>query len=202
MSHDSFLRSASGESDRREPSFRMSSAQLGMVLLLISLAVVFAASLVGYIVIRVQSDNWRTPEMLPLPRGLWASTALIAGVSAALEWALASVRRNQMASVARALYLAGALAAAFLLGQTFNWLSMLGPYGPPRDLYGFSFYFLTGLHAAHVVGGFVPLAAVTTQTLRREYSSSRHEGLTLCTQYWHFLGCVWIVLLVTLHALG
>ncbi|MES1188563.1 MAG: cytochrome c oxidase subunit 3 [Myxococcales bacterium] len=34
---------------------------------------------------------------------------------------------------------------------------------------------------------------------RRHYSSSNHEGLSLCAQYWHFLGVVWLVLVTMLY---
>jgi heme/copper-type cytochrome/quinol oxidase subunit 3 len=33
---------------------------------------------------------------------------------------------------------------------------------------------------------------------RQDYSSSRHEGLKLCVQYWHYLGAVWLGLSATL----
>jgi heme/copper-type cytochrome/quinol oxidase subunit 3 len=58
---------------------------------------------------------------------------------------------------------------------------------------------LTGVHALHVLGGFVPLGFVVHHALRRQYSSSSHEGLTLCAQYWHYLGAVWLVLVSMLY---
>ncbi|HET9929853.1 MAG TPA: cytochrome c oxidase subunit 3, partial [Polyangiaceae bacterium] len=63
----------------------------------------------------------------------------------------------------------------------------------------YTFYVLTGLHAAHVVGGFVPAGIVFARARRREYSSSRHEGVLLCTQYWHYLGVVWLALFLVLE---
>jgi heme/copper-type cytochrome/quinol oxidase subunit 3 len=38
--------------------------------------------------------------------------------------------------------------------------------------------------------------------LRREYSSSRYEGLKLCVQYWHYLGVVWLFLLIAIAGLS
>jgi heme/copper-type cytochrome/quinol oxidase subunit 3 len=34
---------------------------------------------------------------------------------------------------------------------------------------------------------------------KRQYSSSRHEGLSLCAQYWHYLGVVWLILVTMLY---
>ncbi len=57
---------------------------------------------------------------------------------------------------------------------------------------------LTGLHALHVIGGFVPLLVVLGKAKRREYSSSNHEGVKLCAQYWDYLGVIWTILLSVL----
>jgi cytochrome c oxidase subunit 3 len=185
----------------RQPSFRMSSRQLLLVLLFISLGVLFTGSIVAYIVTRTHSPYWRTPGMPGLPAGLFASTGLLAGVSISMHWALASVRKNRLDALVRALWLTLAFAAAFLLGQVLNWHAMhtadLAP--GPKTLYAFTFYLLTGLHAVHVLGGFVPLGIVIGHARRRQYSSSRYEGIKLCAQYWDFLGCVWIALFTTLH---
>jgi cytochrome c oxidase subunit 3 len=70
---------------------------------------------------------------------------------------------------------------------------------PVRSLYPYTFYMLTGLHAAHVVGGLVPLTLVMSRARRREYSSSSHEGVQLCVHYWHYLGVVWLVLFSALE---
>ena len=67
-----------------------------------------------------------------------------------------------------------------------------------KSLYTFCFFTLTGVHALHVLGGFVPLGIVLHRAKRREYSSSRHEGVRFCVQYWHFLAVVWLVLVAVL----
>ncbi len=197
MSHDPLR-----DTDRApaQPSFRMSTAQLGMIAVLVSLGVLFTASLVALAVTRSANHVWRTPDMPPLPRGLFASTALLLGAGVSLEWARRSVRANRHDRLESALWLALAFGIAFLAGQTLNWATLRGFFGPgARTLYAFTFYLLTGLHAAHVAGGLVPLGIAIGRARRRELSSSRHEGLSLCIQYWHFLGVVWLVLLTALY---
>jgi len=56
---------------------------------------------------------------------------------------------------------------------------------------------LIGFALAVIVG--VPLGFVIHHATRRHYSSSSHEGLSLCAQYWHFLGGVWLVLVTMLY---
>jgi cytochrome c oxidase subunit III len=202
MPTDPFSRLASdAEHGRREPSFAMSTAQLGMILLLVALGVLFAASLVAYVITRTQVDVWRATGARELPAGLVASTALLIGASVAIQAAYESIRRNRHSELVRRLVLTLALAGAFLVGQAFNWVRIareeLGA-GPPT-LFAFTFFMLTGLHAVHVLGGFVPLGVVLARARQREYSSSRREGIKLCVQYWHFLLVVWFILVTTMY---
>lgn len=185
----------------REPSFAMSKEQLGMILLLVSIGVLFIASLVAYAVTRAQQDVWRAPGSAGLPPGLIGSTLLLAGVSAAMQWSVVSIRKNRFATFNRAIVLTGVLAAAFLVGQALNWTHLARTTAGAPSLFAFTFYLLTGIHAVHVLGGLVPLGVVLWRARQREYSSSRCEGVRFCAQYWHFLGAVWLVLAAVL-ALG
>ncbi|MFH1681903.1 MAG: cytochrome c oxidase subunit 3 [Candidatus Eisenbacteria bacterium] len=72
------------------------------------------------------------------------------------------------------------------------------PSTGPGALFGFTFYMLTGLHAAHVLGGLIALAVVTARAHRGAYSAADHAGIELCARYWHFLDIVWIVLFAVL----
>lgn len=176
----------------------MASGQLGMFILLASLTVLFAASLVGYAVTRAQNATWLTPGMPPLPRTLWLSTATILALSVALEFSLRSTRRNQLLRASRGLSAAWLLALLFLVCQISCWLYLGRALPAHTTLYPFTFYFLTGLHAVHVLAGFVPLAIVSSKLRGRDYSSSRYAGLEYCVQYWHFLAVVWLILFATL----
>ena len=57
---------------------------------------------------------------------------------------------------------------------------------------------LTGLHAIHVIGGVVSLLVVALRAYRERYSATEYMGVRLVTLYWHFLGAVWLVLVVVL----
>ncbi len=175
----------------------ISPKQLAMLVLFGTLTMLFGASVVGYLITRAQNDVWKTASMPNLPIGLVASTILLAGLSITMHRALARVRQNRFDATQRTLLLALLLGIAFVVGQAQNWRSMYAATtaSDARTLYGFTFYMLTGLHAAHVVGGFVPLGIVLGKAKRREYSSSSHEGIKLCTQYWDYLGVVWLILL-------
>jgi cytochrome c oxidase subunit 3 len=166
-----------------------------------SLSMLFGASMVGYFVTRSQSAAWRTADLPGLPGGLWLSTALIVAISATFQNALRAVRENRSRALLRRLWFGAGFVVLFLSAQAQNWLFMQRATSAVavRTLYPYTFYMLTGLHAAHVVGGLVPLSIVMHRARRHEYSSSSHEGVELCVQYWHYLGVVWLVLFTTLE---
>jgi len=179
----------------------VSPKQLAMFVLFGSLTMLFGASVVGYLITRSQNDVWKTASMPGLPLGLVASTILLGGLSVAMHVALRAVRQNRFDALQRALTVALLVGIAFVVGQAENWRSMYAAAiaSDARTLYAFTFYMLTGLHALHVLGGFVPLMVVLGKAKRREYSSSNHEGVKLCGQYWDYLGVIWLILISVLY---
>lgn len=177
-----------------------SIGQLGMVVLLISISVIFVAACLAVIITRHQVTTWRAPGSSGLPVGTLASTLLIGVVSWQLQSALRAIRSNNFTLCSRCLRWAGGAALAFLFAQAINARQLLLSEGPlaTRALFVFSYDLLVGLHAVHVVGGFVPLAIVLTKVQHGDYSSSRHSGLLFCVQYWHYLAVMWLLLLGTL----
>jgi cytochrome c oxidase subunit 3 len=152
-----------------------------MRVLLASLAMLFGATVVAYLVTRASLSHWHGGDV-GLPPGLFASTFILVALSASLEWARWGIRQNRQRVLLRGLILALVLAVAFLLAQLANWhhISELNPGLRDRELTLFTFYLLTGVHALHVLGGFFPLVWVIRRVTQREYSSSRYEGVRLC----------------------
>ncbi|MBX3181442.1 MAG: heme-copper oxidase subunit III [Polyangiaceae bacterium] len=198
--HDPFVGSERETVAPRQPSFRMSMGQLGMLLFLASLTMVFGATLIAYAITRANSPLWRDTDMPGLPLGLIATTVVMVAQAWAMDRALRAIRKNQQRQFTRALWIALGLGVVFVLGQAMNWYEMQqrALSVEVKTLYLFTFYMLTGVHALHIVGGLVPLGIVIAKARRRDYSSSRHEGVRFCVQYWHFLGVVWLVLLAAL----
>jgi cytochrome c oxidase subunit 3 len=67
----------------------------------------------------------------------------------------------------------------------------------------YGFYFtLTGIHALHMLGGIVMLAAIAVQCARGRYSSQYYAPVEFIGLYWHFVDVVWIFLFPSLYLLG
>lgn len=168
-----------------------------MALFLLSLAVLFLAGLVAFTVVGSRSEEWPPPGTPPLPGLLWVSTALIAAGSLTVHRASRSLEEGRDVETRRALAATIALGLAFLLSQiaaasqlVANDLTMRG------SLAGWMFYFLTGLHATHVIAGLGPLGLAARRAYRGKPPG--RDLVRYGAAYWHFLGVVWVVLFAVL----
>jgi len=180
------------------PAAAPGAGRLGMRLFLSSLAVLFAAGLVAFWVVRVRAMYWPPAGAPALPRMLLLSTALAAAVSGAAQAALVAIRRGNEPGLRRWLAAALLLALAFLGCQAVAWVGFFDRATFERHLYGFTFYALTGLHALHVLGGLVALAVVVVRARLGAYSWAQHAAVRSTAAYWHFLGAVWLAIYATL----
>ncbi len=191
----------------RFPAGDDSAGRLGLALLLVSLGVLFAAAIVAYLAVRLSAAP-ETRALAPeLPAGLWLGTALLAAGSVTVQGALAAARRGLLDRLRWLLTLTTLLSTAFLAVQGASWLVMLRAersvapaLGGLAGVYLAQVYFLTGVHAAHVIGGLVFLLVVTRSARRGRYSPAQYSGVRNAALYWHFLGVAWLALFATLLA--
>jgi len=172
---------------------------LGMRLLILALSMLFAASIFGYLVIRSRATVWPPPGVPRLPSSLWISTLIIVISSVTMQAAVRAARADRKSALRAGMVFTTLLGAAFLVSQTVNWFALVAANLTAKtNLYGFTFYMLTGLHAAHVIGGLIPLAVVTARAFRGHYSAAAYSGVAYCAVYWHFLDAVWVILFAVL----
>jgi cytochrome c oxidase subunit 3 len=184
--------------DRAGPA-PLAVGRLGMRFLLVALSMLFGASLIGYMVVRLRAPVWPPPGMPRLPDALWISTVIIVISSFTMNSAVRAAREDRQGTVRVAMILTTLLGVLFLLSQTVNWFSLAAAsLTAGTNLYGFTFYVLTGLHAAHVIGGVIPLTVVSVRAWQGRYSAAFHPGVEYCAMYWHFLAVVWLVMFALL----
>jgi cytochrome c oxidase subunit 3 len=159
-------------------------ASVGMLIFLATVTMLFAALLLAYGVLRAQAPAWPPAGAPPFPRAAAGGSSL---VLLAAGLALRRARRSGSPAWLRA---AGALGVAFLALQVAVWRHLvagqLGPgHGPLADV----FFALSGLHALHVAGGLVAIAA----TGRRR--------LAQLVTYWDFVAVLWLIIYVAVCVL-
>jgi len=172
---------------------------MGMRLFLLALGILFAASMLGYVLIRF-SPRSPAAGTLHLPPLLLLSTMLMLASSFTMQRALAAGRRADTAALRRSMLMTLVLAGAFILVQTPALLSLLGQHqkfrGSGLGLYGLIF-FLILLHALHVAGGIVALVRAAAGAWGGP-AVHNQPALRYASMYWHFLDGVWLALFAVL----
>jgi cytochrome c oxidase subunit 3 len=158
------------------------------------------AALTSALVVRQGSGmDWRH---LTLPPILYANTLVLLTSSVTLEMArrrlAGSARGNgsQIGIAMRWLVVTLSLGLFFVAGQYAAWLQLKarGLYLDTNPNSSF-FYVFTGVHALHVLGGLCGLLYVISKLNR---SKLRWGTLGAASQYWHFMGFLWLYLLCVL----
>ncbi len=74
---------------------------------------------------------------------------------------------------------------------------------PRTNLFGTTFFTLTGFHGAHVTLGIVWLLSLFFYSFRRGGASPARElDIDLAALYWHFVDVVWIVIFTVVYLFG
>lgn len=130
---------------------------------------------------------------------LWFNTGLLVLSSVGMQGGLWAARHERLNGAVLGISVAVFFAIAFLLAQIDLWqrLQSLGFYlsSNPANSY---FYLLTAVHGLHLLGGLVVLSNIVFRVWYDGASASLGGPLGLCTQYWHFLLAVWLVLFALL----
>jgi cytochrome c oxidase subunit 3 len=148
-------------------------------------------------ILRRASADWRPLEA---PGVLWVNTAVLVLSSLTLERARRRLRGWDLSGAQTGMAATVFLGLAFLAGQVLGWraLQARGVFLATSPHSAF-FYLLTGVHGAHLLGGLL-WGLVTIARLRRMRLLPGEDGLGLFATYWHFLGALWLYLLLLLFA--
>lgn len=152
---------------------------MGLMAVLATVTMLFAAFTAAMLIRRTGPDWAR----VPVPPVAWANLGVLAASSLALEAARRRARRP---------WAAIALGFVFVGGQLMVWqtLAARGIFLPTNPHASF-LYMLSALHALHVLGGLAALA----------WTARRPASLAHAAIYWHFVGIVWLYLLILLSTL-
>ena len=168
---------------------------------LATVAMMFAAFTSAAVVRKGSADDW---QHILLPSILYFNTAVLVLSSVTLEIARRKVlvyARGENASQIIPLAWLGstlALGLVFVVGQFVAWsqLKAQGVYLATSPTSSF-FYVLTVVHAVHVLGGLGGLTRVILKTSGHVFTL-RRSTLDGTAYYWHFMGALWIYLLLLL----
>ena len=160
-----------------------------------SMVMVFGAFTSAYIVRRA-AGNWLE---FKLPDVFFVSTAVILLSSITLHlsytgFKAGNEKRYKLMMIATAL-----LGLAFVILQYKGWeaLNEIGATFTVNPSSSF-IYVISGLHAAHVLGGIAALGVALVHAFVLPYKPTlrRRQRFELVVQYWHFVDLLWVYLII------
>jgi cytochrome c oxidase subunit 3 len=77
-----------------------------------------------------------------------------------------------------------------------------GPYPAGVQMFMCFYFFMTGLHALHMVIGIGVLLVLTSMAARGRFTPQYYVPLEISGLYWHFVDIVWIFLFPLLYLIG
>jgi len=187
-----------------------SNESLGIILFIVSEAVMFGAFFAQYFYNRILSESWPTRAGLPagfervpgFPLPLIMTVLLVASGFTA-HWAQNAIRRDDRDQFQGWLIVTVVLGLAFLGVQAYEYANFIftDGFNITSGIYGTVFFSLTGLHGLHVTVGVLLLIGIIIRAFLGHFSSDNHFGVEGTVLYWHFVDIVWIALYLTLYLL-
>jgi cytochrome c oxidase subunit 3 len=192
--------------------------RLGMWVFIASEALLFAAVILAYLVVRAHHGAAFAIGAKDLSFGFGTlNTAVL--LTSSLAMALAEIRADEPNSFRQARLLmlaAGALGIVFLaikfteyhdeyargLAPLFGWPFAYSGPDPHGAALFFDFYFaMTALHAVHLTAGLLAIAGVAL-FWGRATAASRRRRTTAVALYWHFVDVIWVFLYPLLYLIN
>ncbi len=162
-----------------------------------SLIMGFAGWTSAYIVSRSRKD-W--DQSLELPSLFYVSTAIIIISSLSYWLATKASKENKKNLSSMLLGVTLLLGVSFIYFQTEAFFQMTskgiyltGAVSSPKASF---IYVIAGVHVIHVIAGLISLLVVFYQQIKGKYSSKEYLGISLGETFWHFLGLLWVYLIL------
>ena len=164
----------------------------------------FFASLIStYLVYKGKDTSGPTPyEILQIPL-VTVGTALLLFSSLFVVLALEGAQRGSRRSLLFWLGLTLICGMFFVGMQVYEFTHFVHEgLKLQTNLFGSSFYTLTGFHGTHVTLGVIWLATLFTLAVRGKLPKEKALNLEIAALYWHFVDVVWIFFYPALYLVG
>ncbi|MBI4672325.1 MAG: heme-copper oxidase subunit III [Chloroflexi bacterium] len=159
----------------------------------------FAALMATYLVYRGKTPRAEGLGLLDLNVAA-INTFVLLFSSLTMVLALQSIENKNKRRMILLLLATAFFGLVFLSGQVFEYNELL-QHGVSIDtnLFGATFYTLTGFHGTHVFVGVIWITALIIRTLRGGINTQNHLAVELGGLYWHFVDLVWVVLFTIIY---
>jgi cytochrome c oxidase subunit 3 len=181
-------------------------SKLGMWLFIFTELLFFGGLFIVYAVYRYKNETafGLASEELNITIGA-INTVILLISSATIAMSITSIQLKKKKLTLGLLTITLLLAIVFLVNKYFEWeakiehglypgsLSMQG-FGYGETLFFGLYYFMTGLHALHIIIGVVLIAIVIVKVNNHKIHADRFVQLENIGLYWHLVDIIWIFL--------
>lgn len=177
-----------------------SNAKLGMWVFLSTECLFFGAFISTYLLYRGRSVKGPLPaDVYNIPFTSVTSFILLMS-SLSMVLALAAIqrgdhRRFRIWTAATALF-----GLTFIAGQIYEFTEFYREgLALKTNVFGSSFFVLTGIHGAHVTVGIIWLLTLWGMSMQNRLHVQDSEKVEIAGLYWHFVDVVWIVIFTVVY---
>jgi len=183
-----------------ETTTGLSHTKLAMWVFLASECMLFGALITTYVLYRGRSRVGPYPaDVFDIPYTSVSSFVLLMS-SLTMVLALNAIQRGDHRKLRAWLLATALLGITFVGGQVFEFTVFVNEgLTIQRNLFGTSFFVLTGFHGAHVTVGILMLLTLFGQSLAGRLPTERALRVELIGLYWHFVDVVWIVIFTIVY---
>jgi cytochrome c oxidase subunit 3/cytochrome o ubiquinol oxidase subunit 3 len=181
----------------------VTNPKLGMWMFLSSEALFFGAFISTYFLYRGRDATFQggpTPnELFDIPFTSATSFILLMS-SLTMVLALAAIQRGDHRRLRIWLLATALFGLTFIAGQVYEFTEFYREgLTLSANLFGTTFFVLTGLHGAHVTVGIFWLLSLWSRSMQGRLSTEKAEAVEIAGLYWHFVDVVWIVIFTAIY---
>jgi heme/copper-type cytochrome/quinol oxidase subunit 3 len=177
------------------------TVKLGIWLFLASECLLFGALISTYVLYRGASVSGPTPsDVFDIPYTSISAFVLLAS-SLTMVLALAAKQRGDEGGARLWLLTTALLGMVFVGGQIYEFTSFVHEgLTLGVNLFGSTFFVLTGFHGVHVTVGILMLLSLVGMSYVGKLPGERGEmAVEMVGLYWHFVDIVWIVIFTVVY---
>lgn len=191
---------AAGGHDPHVTNTGLSNEKVAMWAFLGSECLLFGALISTYLLYKHRSVSGPLPEdVFDIPFTS-ASSFMLLMSSLTMVLALAAIQRGDIRQLRLWLLATATLGSLFITGQVYEFTSFYREgLSLSTNLFGSSFFVMTGFHGVHVTLGILMLLSLYTLSLRGKLGPEKSEVVELTGLYWHFVDIVWIVIFTVIY---
>ncbi len=186
--------------DEHQTTTGLPHTKLGMWVFLSSECLLFGALISTYVLYRGRSTVGPFPdEVFDIPYTSVSSFVLLAS-SLTMVLALAAAQKRDMQRMRLWLLATALLGMTFVGGQVYEF-TVFHEEGLDitTNLFGTTFYTLTGFHGVHVTVGILMLLSLVGMSMAQRLPADASFPVEMVGLYWHFVDIVWIVIFTVVY---